>query len=446
MPATTRLPLGSLPFLTLPDPPVTGEGALDPLGLATIGERLADWILPGMTARMNRPRFLTAIAVSAAVCEGLQDEVAAAGVTPAYLVFEWLVVEAFARKAAERSDVERTPGIGKARACARADVPMSAKGYLKAPAVFGFHGVYRRLAHHVDIIDGQDLLGENGHLLLKTWEREQGLDGFLDSAREGLAAANRRQLLRSAVLDGLKAGHTHRSGTWQGWQILTQHLAPAKMGRGEGQFLRSLLLDVKAETRGEVFRLVEEPENLAFAQEHPEAALVRRLLPQASASLAPRLRAIIAYEELCILLESGFDWLRWLSSRDGTRAVSRAEFAAEAEVRRSAESLRSRLQAAGRSLEEAPPKAQSEFGEMARYFDAVADAAAFHEALLHRHVEVQKAKPPDGKASWFARDDNGRVVVRPAYRLDEQPVPGDGWSRPYRLKAVHSFCRDLKRE
>ena len=65
-----------LPFLTLPDPEIETEGALDPLGLSAIGDRLADEILPGLRARMARPRFLTAIAVSAAVCEGLEDKVA----------------------------------------------------------------------------------------------------------------------------------------------------------------------------------------------------------------------------------------------------------------------------------------------------------------------------------------------------------------------------------
>jgi hypothetical protein len=59
-----------LPFLTAPDPLQSGEGALDPLGFAPIADRLADWILPGMTARMSRPRFLTAIAVAAVVHEG----------------------------------------------------------------------------------------------------------------------------------------------------------------------------------------------------------------------------------------------------------------------------------------------------------------------------------------------------------------------------------------
>jgi hypothetical protein len=444
MATTQQLPAGALPFLTLPDPPVTGEGALDPLGLATTGDRLADWILPGMTARMNRPRFLTAIAVSAAVCERVQEEIAADGVTPAYLVFEWLVVEAFAR-AAERSEVERTPGIEKARACRRADVRMSARSYLKAPTVFGFHGVYRRLARHVGIIDQDNILLENGYLLLKTWEREQGLDGFLDSARAGPGSTNRRQLF-SAVTDGLKAGYADRSGSWQGWQFLAQHLVPARVGGQESQFLRSLLLDVRADTRGEVFQLLEEPKNFAFAEGNHEADLFRRLLPQASSKLAHRLRAIIAYEKFCILLETGFDWLRWLSSCAGAHAVSRSQFAAETEVGRCAESLLTRLQAAEQTLDEAPSRAQSEFAELARYFDTVTDAEAFHEALRHRHGEVQKAKPPEGKRPWFEQADNGGVFVRPPYRLDELPKPRDWWSRPYRLGAVYSFCRDLKRE
>src|SRR5438034_1254444 len=92
----------SLPFLTLPDPVTTGEGILDPLGLATISDRLADRILPGLAARMNRPRFLTAIAISALVCDGLEEEIAADGITLAYLVFEWLLVEGFARKASNK--------------------------------------------------------------------------------------------------------------------------------------------------------------------------------------------------------------------------------------------------------------------------------------------------------------------------------------------------------
>ena len=66
----------TFPFLTVPDPKTTSEGVLDPLGLSGVGDQLADEILPGLRARMVRPRFLTAMAVSAAVYEGLEDELA----------------------------------------------------------------------------------------------------------------------------------------------------------------------------------------------------------------------------------------------------------------------------------------------------------------------------------------------------------------------------------
>ena len=62
----------ALPSLTLPDPMVSGEGALDPLGLANFGDRLAEELVPGVRARQNRVRFLTAMAVAAAVVDGLE--------------------------------------------------------------------------------------------------------------------------------------------------------------------------------------------------------------------------------------------------------------------------------------------------------------------------------------------------------------------------------------
>ena len=141
MTQTLCLPAEALPFLTVPDPLVSGEGALDPLGLAVVGDRLADWILPGLTVASSRPRFLTAIAVAAKVCDGMEEVIAACGMTPAYLVFEWLLVEGLAR-APDGTDVHGTPGIGKASACRRAGTPMLASIYLKAPTVFGYHGVY----------------------------------------------------------------------------------------------------------------------------------------------------------------------------------------------------------------------------------------------------------------------------------------------------------------
>jgi hypothetical protein len=159
----------ALPFLTLSDPLVSGEGALDPLGLAMISERLADEILPGLRARMSRPRFLSAIAVAAAICENLEDRLAADGITPAFLVFEWLVVEAFIREG-RREETRGTPGTLKAQEVRDNGDALSHRTYLKTPNVFGFHGVYKPLARDLGIVDDDLRLADKGYELLKIWQ------------------------------------------------------------------------------------------------------------------------------------------------------------------------------------------------------------------------------------------------------------------------------------
>src|SRR5262245_25828938 len=122
------------PYRTLADPETQGEGSIDPLGLATLADHLADSMLPGMTARMWRPRFLSAIAVSSLVVGPFIQELAEDGVTPPWLVFEWHYVEAVAALAdKESSGLRRIPGIDKARRAQRDSVPVNATRYLKTP-------------------------------------------------------------------------------------------------------------------------------------------------------------------------------------------------------------------------------------------------------------------------------------------------------------------------
>ena len=119
---------------------------------------------------------------------------------------------------------------------------MSAKNYLKVPNVFGFHGVYKRLATNLRIVDDDYSLGDNGYALVKIWEQEQGLGGFIDSALPRQANHNLKRLLRSAVNDGVSHGHTARGNGWQGWRFFADHLAPTRVGKREAQFIRELLL------------------------------------------------------------------------------------------------------------------------------------------------------------------------------------------------------------
>jgi hypothetical protein len=434
--------VASLPFLTLPDPLVTGEGALDPLGLAIIGDHLADQILPGLRARMSRPRFLTAIAVSAAVCDGLEDHFAADGITPSYLVFEWLVVEAFVR-ASEPQATLRTPGIQKARDARQSDDAMCARTYLKTPTVFGFHGVYKPLARHLGVVDDELRLADHGYELLKAWQTEQGLEGFLDSV-SGSAGAGRsaRQTLRDALVDGLAASCTKRSGAWQGWRILARRLAPTSSGPNEAAFIRRLLADQAAEPRGEIFKLLS---GARIVDNLGEDEVARSfLLPKASTDLKTRLRAIGAYERVCTALEEAFDWIRYLSTHSVGRPITATTFAQESRARRLAKDLPAAIAAAEGALAVAPLGVQQLFATLAEAFNGAHAVEMLFEAVLARHEQVQKDKPPEGKRSWFERAPDGATFVRPPYRVHDRPANERGWNRPYRIGTVLSFLHDLK--
>jgi len=432
----------TLPFLTLFDAGDKTEGALDPLGLATTGDRLANWILPGLTARMSRPRFLTAMAVASAVCDGLEEETASDHLTPACIVFEWLLVEGFAR-CGKPDAIKRTPGIDKARATVAAQLPMSATHYLKTPGVFGFHGVYSRLARHLGLLDEAYRLRDSGYELVKIWEQEEQLDGFIAALSRGTSSGS-RQALRAAVEDGLQAGYSKRSTTWQGWAFFAGHLTPARIGKREAAFIRQLLCDPGGDRREEIFQLMEQLSGVAGASESSEAAIVERLLPHASHELARRFETIKAYEQVCGLIEDAFDWLRYLSSQAGTRALRRDDFASHHGVSEIAEVMPKGWRVAGALLDDAPPQAQREFAALARFFDDADSGESLFEALLARHAHIQRAKPPEGKREWFERAADGSLFVRPLYRLDEPPRERDDWSRPYRMHTVMSFCRDLQ--
>lgn len=153
----------SPPVCSAFDPIAVSDVSIDPLGLALVYEKLADRMLPGMTVRMRRPRFLTVLAVGASICEEYGPEVVAAdGVTPPYLVFEWWIVEAYVRANNLLSAGLQIPGFRKVSTARAAGRPIDAAAYLKTASVFGFTGVFRRLARRAQVITEHNLLDEAG--------------------------------------------------------------------------------------------------------------------------------------------------------------------------------------------------------------------------------------------------------------------------------------------
>src|SRR2546427_1303211 len=337
-----------IPYRSLSDPEVKGDGSIDPLGLATLADHLGVWILPGMTARMWLPRFLTAMAVTSTIVEPYIEQLARDAVSPSWLVLEWYYVEAMAGLRQENAgSFRRIPGIDKARQALHDQVPMNATRYLKTPKVFGFHGIYKRLARHTDIVNDDLALGENGYRLVRTWEKEQGLSGFSDREITEGESAKLRRTLRDAVRDALASGQSERQGRWSGAEFFTGHLVPHRTGRQEARFLWDLFTATGAEPRGEIFRLLRAPDvRRQLKDEESERRLLARLGSGTSEGLTARIAAIEAYESVCRPLQEAWDRIRLLSSHRRPAVIAADDVAKDARFSEIAAGLGAAIQRA----------------------------------------------------------------------------------------------------
>ena len=226
----------AFPFLTAYDPPGTSEGSLDPLGLYQIADQLAMQLVPAVRERMLRFRFLTAMAVGSLVVEDLEGDPHHRDAAP-YLVWEWIVVEALTREPANDAANWGVPGTVVTRTARAQHGYVDARSYLKTPRVFGFHGVYKRLAVHLGLLDVHLAPGPNAERLADAWAQDQGLGGI----------AGARQLMerwKAAVRRSLNQAPPRTNANWNSsqWRELAQAFAPATARAREKRLLRRLLL------------------------------------------------------------------------------------------------------------------------------------------------------------------------------------------------------------
>jgi len=309
------------PLLTEADPATTSEGSIDPLGLYAIADALAVRLVPGVRERQSHPRFLTAIAVSLAICSEFDDEaVAADGVSEPWQVFEWYVVEGLVRAISNGDQLRGLPGREKTATAIRDGVSLSANRYLKTPSVFGFHGVYRVLSRALGIeVAGR--LGELGYDLLTTWAEEQRLEGFCGTA-EGSGALWRRTIA-AAVRDGLEQGAVARKAGWAGWQFFKDHLSHHNIGRKETKLILQALLDSEGGFRGPVLEfLVSGPGRDVWQESESERRFHTALASRCDSSLQELLQAITTYEIYARILQDAFDDCLFAMSRTRGRTSS----------------------------------------------------------------------------------------------------------------------------
>jgi len=433
MNATLTIPV---PFLTAYDPPVISEGTLDPLGLYQIADQLATRLVPGVRERMQRVRFLTAIAVGALVTEDLEGDPERPDSSP-FMVWEWLVVEAIMRCRAEHPGVWGVPGSLVAKRALSQHGYLDARSYLKTARIFGFHGVYKRLAIHTSLVDPHLGARAECERLVDAWARGLGYSGIEDwhDLRDKWRAAVRRSL-------GQDPPRTRTGFQKSDWEELADTMLPSEASRPEKRRLRELLNDARERQLG-ALPLIWNLQSEFQDKEYREEVLHRRLEEQ-HPELTTLLVAIRDYERFCRSLQDAFDILRAEAGIEDARGFDVTSVARDPEFAQSVAGLDQHFERTRQSLAELDLEMVALFEERFGPFSepmAVADCAV---KLCDHHDTVQKQKSETGKRAWFDRLGRNRIYMRQAYRIPRRSIEPDRYVHDYRGRPIRNFYFDVQ--
>jgi hypothetical protein len=425
----------TLPALSAYDPPVAGEGSLDPMGLAAISDRLADRLAPGIRSRMQRMRFVTATAVGALACDGLADVPPADQVSTPSICFEWAVLEAFVRRLNPSEIPPGVPGSNKARNVVNRQQRLSAPTYLKGPKVFGFNGVYKPFSVDAGIVDGNLEPGVRCAELVREWERENDAEGFTDDVPRSSGAALRRDI-RDAVNAALRTGHvTTKTGAWL-FGRLAAALHPDHAHAAERRYLRSLLISPQHGNRAELARLLT---GVPRGSDLGEADMLAAIRPRCSPALGQVVDAIVAYEHFAALADAVFRTLCSISYAQGTKPMTPSVAATHRTIVQGCKELPSLFSRAVERMVavDAAGAVEQDLGELG----IRRSPAELVEVVMAHHELVQGRKPPNGKRSWFEPLRDG-WVVRLSYGTPDEPDLDGQFIHPVRVAAVRRFLAD----
>lgn len=431
------------PFLTVADPAGTSEGTLDPLGLYQIADQLASELVPAVRERMIRIRFLTTIAVGTFITEGLTEDATEREASP-YLIWEWHVVESIVRsrhEAAGEDGVWGVPGTVVARRAIGQHGYLDARSYLSTPRVFGFHGVYKRLAHHLGITNVHLGPGPAAERLVDAWARDRGLAGLRGA--EPLFAK-----WRDALENGLSAKppKTHPRWAAADWLELAQAFLPDGAGPHERKILRELLLSADARRLGalpDLWSLQNDVGDDAFAEE-----MLHDRLEAHARSYVPLLTAIRAYEGFARSMQDAFDVLRHRAGVPDSKGFALSAIAPDPDYQACVAGLDRKFSAARTALGEVGNGAsalQAMFTDRFASFESPMDPGQTAVALRALHEKVQKDKSAEGKRSWFDNLGGERIYVRHNYRIEQPTIQPAKYLHGYRGQPIRRFFKDLRK-
>jgi hypothetical protein len=415
------------------------QGTLDPLGMYSIADRLATRLVPGLRERMRHPRYLTASAVSAVVCSAFsEDEIASDGISPTWQVFEWHVASALVKRFANNDPDKQLlgmPGREKTTTSMRENLPLNATRYLKTPAVFGFHGVYRTLAKNMHIVEGNQP-GEFGIRLVDIWENEQGLRGFT-VGEKGSSGGELKSKLIEAVDKGMKAGAVDKSWSWEPFNTLANSLAPKSPGKKEAE---ALLFELKKGSDGVRDQIISElvsAQGQNILQQDSEKQFHSYLIKRDAGNVS-LLKAIQAYEKFCRLLYNAFYSILKYMERNSSKA-SLQGLASIDDVIVASKEISHALKSLETTILDFPDEAIL-VHESFYHFSEKLNVVEWVRLLIDHHFNVQRNKQPS-KAPWLLEHGHDGYLLNTTQYLDET-FP-DEYVHQYRTFSIASFLKDL---
>lgn len=411
------------------------------MGLYSIADQLGVRLASGVRERQWNPRYLTIALAGMAACDDALVLMGHERGIPAWQVYEWIVITALVREWRGTSKAVGIPGHEKVASALAADDVVCERTYLKTANVFGFHGIYRVLGVRCELFDSSARMLERGARILRAWEADQGLDGFVTGHGPG---RDLRQALHGEVRRGLEAGHAREPPKWLR-DLITTHLSPHESGRAEASLLWTTLLanDPMRREYAELLTCAEGQQAWTDARTN-ERKFHDWLLAKASGPLRQLVITIQVFEGLSRSLTDAWEESLYRLT-EARRPMSAAELAEASTSRDLARDGAHLFEDAVRELGVIDPQLRFRAENSFAWLGESRNPVVTTERLITHHVNVQARKSRTGKRSWLDRFGDGRVAVRPGYTRNAFESQQGVYVNQYRAQPLWNFATHLGR-